>query len=251
MTSARLRPAAFALALALDLAGPAAAQEMLTDANIVTAIDISDSVSAADSRLELQALAQAIRSPQVLLAIGQGRHGRIGFAVFAWHHGHFPEIVAWTVIAGEADALAVAQAIEARLAVNLEREARGHAAYYIGRLTNLSRAIDHGGQMLAAAPFAADRDVLNIIGNGQDNVDEDPRSARDRLTGAGGTINGVVLGDDLTLVDYYRLQVIGGPGAFVMSMGDAAVFADVLRKKFVLDIALAAQPLARLARADP
>jgi Ca-activated chloride channel homolog len=170
--------------------------------------------------------------------VQSGRHGRIGFAVFAWHHGHFPAVVSWTLIAAEEDARQAARAIEARLAVDIEREARDRAAFYAGRLTGLTRAIDHARGLLAQAPFEADRAVVNIIGNGQDNVGGDADLARDRLVALGGTINGVVLGEDLAVLDYYRTQVIGGPGAFLLSMHDPATMADVLRKKFVLDIAM-------------
>jgi hypothetical protein len=242
-----LRSAAFALALAFVFGEPAVAQELPTDANIVTGIDISDSVSPADARLEIEALALAIRSPEVLGAIARGRHGRIGFAVFAWHHTLRPQVVAWTIIAGEEDARAAARAIEARLTVDIDLEAREDAAYFMGRLTNLSRAIDHARALLAAAPFSAERDVVNIIGNGADNIDEDAGVARDRLVHAGGTDNGVVLGEDGDVLAYYREEVIGGPGAFLMSLRDAAAFADVMRRKFVLDIVLSAPPAAVLA----
>ena len=45
--------------------------------------------------------------------------------------------------------------------------------------------------MLGQAPFAAKRAVVNMIGNGEDNVGEDPRRARDGLSAKGVTINGV------------------------------------------------------------
>jgi hypothetical protein len=80
--------------------------------------------------------------------------------------------------------------------------------------------------------------VINVIGNGWDNVGEGPRRARDRVVTTGGTINGVVLGVDPVLMSYYRSHVIGGPGAFLLSAGDPDAMTEVLARKFIYDIAL-------------
>jgi hypothetical protein len=229
------------LALCSGLLGGnvALAEGTATDANIVTGLDISYSIAPDDMRLEIEGMARAIRSPEVLAAIRKGRHGRVGFAVFAWHHDRFPVIVPWTVIASEADSLAVAGEIEARLEVDVETEARRNQAYYIGRLTNVSQAIDHAGEMISMAPYATDRAIVNIIGNGEDNVGEDAGPARERIIAMGGTVNGVVLGDDPVVLDYYRRQVIGGPGAFVISTDEAATLVEALTRKFLHDIVVA------------
>lgn len=234
------RMAPLALIGAILIARPAPAQDLAqdlaTDVNIVTALDISDSVDQSDMRIELSGMARAIRDPRVLEAIRMGERRRIGFAVFGWHHNQFPMIVAWTLIESEDDAITVSKRIEARLSVNLESEAREHATWYIGRLTDLSQAIDHASELLRAAPFRAKRPVINIVGDGKDNVAEDAPIARDRFLENGGTVNGVVLNADPALVAYYGDKVIGGPGAFVMSTRDDAVLVDVLVRKFIGDI---------------
>ena len=193
-------------------------------------------------QLEIEGMARAIRSPEVLAASQDGRYGRIGFAVFAWHHNQFPIVLPWAVIASKADALAVAREIEAHLRVNVETEDRANEAFYIGRLTNLSQAIDHAAEMISTAPYAADRAIVNIIGNGEDNVGEEAGVAGERVIAIGGTVNGVVLGHDPLMLDYYRQEVIGGRGAFVISTGDATTFVEVLTRKFLYDIVVAARP---------
>jgi hypothetical protein len=230
-----------ALGSALLCANVGLADDMATDANIVTGLDISDSIGQHDMQLEIDGMARAIRSPEVLAAIQAGRHGRIGFAVFAWHRGPFPLVVPWAVIASEADAAAVARQIEARLRVNLETEARANGAFYAGRLTDVSQAIDHAAEMISMAPYAADRAVVNIVGNGEDNVGEEAQVARQRFVARGGTVNGVVLGADPLVLDYYRQQVIGGPGAFVISTGEASSLVEVLTRKFLNDFVVAAR----------
>lgn len=224
------------LVLGLALAGPAASAETMTDASIVTGLDISDSISPEEIALELAGLARAIRDPRVMTAIKAGGRGRIGFAVFAWHHGQFPPVVPWMTIGSPQDAELAARAVEARMLVNISVESREHGEWYIGRLTNLSAAIDHADRMLLNAPFRGARDVINIVGNGDDNVGEDAGPSRDRFVGRGGTINGLVLAEDAEMVAYYREQVIGGRASFVMSVGRDGDVADAFVRKFIGDI---------------
>jgi Ca-activated chloride channel homolog len=224
------------LVLGLVLTRPAVSADTATDANIVTGLDISNSISPHNVQRELIDLAQAIRDPRVMTAIKAGRHGRIGFAVFAWHHGPFPSVAPWMIIASPQDAEIAARAIEARQLIDLELEGRAQTEWYIGRLTNISQAIEHADAMLLEAPYRSDRAVVNIVGNGEDNVGEDPAMARDRFVGRGGTINGMVLGADAAMVDYYRNRVIGGRAAFVMSIGQGVTMSDAFVRKFIGDI---------------
>jgi hypothetical protein len=224
------------LVLGLVLTRPAVSADTATDANIVTGLDISNSISPHNVQRELIDLARAIRDPRVMTAIKAGRHGRIGFAVFAWHHGPFPSVAPWMIIASPQDAEIAARAIEARQLIDLELEGRAQTEWYIGRLTDISQAIEHADAMLLEAPYRSDRAVVNIVGNGEDNVGEDPAMARDRFVGRGGTINGMVLGADAAMVDYYRNRVIGGRAAFVMSIGQSATMSDAFVRKFIGDI---------------
>jgi hypothetical protein len=224
----------FGLAAALLLGPAAVAGEILTDANIVTGLDISESVGSADMRRQLEGMALAIRSPEVLAAIRRGTAGRIGFAVFAWHQRQV-EVVPWTVIASEADAERVARELEARMGVDADLEARRSGPYHIGRLTDLSRAIDHASALLAAAP-PGQRHVVNIIGNGADNMGEEAGRARDRLMRAGATLNGVVFDGDPSTLAYFRDQVVGGTGAFLLTGDGTGAAREVLLRKFLRDL---------------
>jgi uncharacterized protein DUF1194 len=223
------------LAAALVLGRAGLAGEIVTDANIVTGLDISESIGAAAMRSELQGIARAIRSPEVLAAIRRGATGRIGFAVFAWHQRQF-EVVPWTLIASERDAEAVAEALEARMSVDADREARSAGPYHIGRLTDLSRAIDHAGALLAAAPVSGGRSVVNVIGNGADNMGEGAAPARDRLLDVGATLNGLVFGGDPGTIAYFRDEVVGGTGAFLIAADGSAAVLEVMRRKFLRDL---------------
>lgn len=232
----------------IPLSGAAAGGELATDANIVTALDISDSVDPQAAATEIQGMAHAIRAPEIIEAIQAGRHGRIGFAIFAWRDGAYPELVSWTTIASAADARAAARQLESDF--RAFAAADPPAAPSAPHMTDLSGAIDHAAILLLTAPFAADKSIVNVIGNGWDNVGEGPQRARDRIVAQGGTVNGVILGFDPVLMSYYRSTVIGGPGAFLLSIEDPAAMPAVLARKFLYDIALGrSEPVGRLAAA--
>lgn len=224
------------LTAALAVAEPSWAEVPRTDANLVSGLDISESVSGAEMRLQVRGMAEALRSPAFLAAVRSGREGRIGFAVFAWYHGHFPMVVPWRLIASEADAEAAARRIEALADVDVQAQAMARERFYAGRLTNLARAMSHAGEVLGAAPFPSGRGVVNIVGDGADNIGGAVGDARDRLVAAGITVNGVIIGDDADLLDYYRREVAGGDGAFVMAASSPDRVADVMLRKFVQDL---------------
>jgi hypothetical protein len=204
------------------------------DANIVTGLDVSSSINAMETLIQIEGMAQAIKSPAVVNAIQNGKLGRIGFTVFVWADGDYPDLVSWRAIAGQADADAASTEILAKLQALMDSASRS-----VGTLTNLSGAIDHASALLDGAPFHAKRRIVNIIGNGEDNVGEDPVRARAELIARGATINGVVVGGDPAVLNYYRNMVIGGRTAFVLPADKAETLAQIFAMKFVSEIASA------------
>lgn len=203
-----------------------------TDANIVTGLDLSSSIEAPEALLQVDGIVMAIRSPQIVAAIQQGQHGRIGFALFVWADGNHPVLAAWRVIGSPEDAAAVSTEAAKQL-----RAIRGSdIVVRLGALTDLSGAIDYGAEMLQAAPFATERRIINIIGNGVDNVGEHAWPARDRAVAQGITINGVALGRDRTIYRYFKREVIGGPHAFAFAASDPEHLVEVLARKFTTEI---------------
>jgi hypothetical protein len=159
-------------------------------------------------------------------------------AMFVWHDGWF-EVAPWTLVAGPEGAERVAQALEARRRVVLDDEAYRGLGAYIGRLTDLSRALDHAGDLIDAAPFVADRAVVNVIANGRDNMGNGAAPARDRLVAAGATVNGVALDGGPDLVAYFLGEVVGGRAAFVLDAASEAEMSDLMRRKLIADLIVA------------
>lgn len=235
-----VRLAFLALCGALSCLQAATAEELSTDANIITGLDVSSSINAQETMLQIDGMAQAIRSPAIMAAIQHGRHGRIGFAVFVWADGDYPELVSWRTIGSQEDAEATSTEITSRLESLIETSSRS-----VGTLTNLSGAIEHASDMLRLAPYPSKRTIVNIIGNGEDNVGEDPQRARAELLAHGATINGVVVGGDPAVLNYYRSQVIGGRTAFVLPADKPETLVHVFAMKFVSEIALHIEPAER------
>ena len=210
------------------------ADTVWTDANIVTGLDISGSVEPRDAQIQIDGIAMAIRAPEIVAAIRSGRYGRVGFAVFVWAEGTYPVLASWRLIGSSADALSVSDEVADRLHAIID----SGIASRLGALTDLSGALDYGGGMLRSAPFPTLHPILNIVGNGIDNVGDGARPARDRLVAQGITINGVALGYDHSIYEYFHQSVIGGPDSFVLAANDPEKLIEVMARKFVTEIVL-------------
>jgi hypothetical protein len=230
---------------------PIRAQEA-TDANLITAIDVSGSVKRADEHLEFDGMAAAVVDPRFLQAIARGRHGRIGFVAFTWANGEFVSLVPWTLIGSEADALQVAE----RLRTARGHPIRGYAMsapgnrsmrspgnerpWRTGRATDVSAAIERAMAVGVAAPFASHHQVINMCANGIDNVGDGPAAARDAADARGMIVNGLILGhggDAGEIAAYFRDHVQAGPGSFVIEARDFEDIASALLAKFLFELA--------------
>lgn len=215
------------------------AEDVRTDVNIVTGLDVSGSIEAVETQIQIDGMVMAIRSPEVVNAIRGGRYGRIGFTVFVWANGNFPVFAEWRLIGSAQEA----QAVSEDLAQRLRDIMNSGIGLRLGELTDLSGALSFGGAMLQSAPYVADRSILNIMGNGLDNVGEGPALARQWVLAQGGTINGVVIGHDRGVTSYFRREVIGGPAAFLLTAQHPETLVDVLKRKFATEIALNAEAI--------
>jgi Protein of unknown function (DUF1194) len=239
---------AIAVLLLLPATSPIAAEpRILTDANLVTALDVSDSIMRHEEWLEFEGLAKAVVSEAVLDAIAGGRYGRIGFAAFAWSSsGRFNVLVPWTLIESIDDAEAVAAPLRAfkidRSSWARQDNGPGGPPTAPAFQTDISAAIDFASELALMAPHASRRTVINVCANGSDNVAEDPSAARDRAVAAGSVINGLVMGGKKGLADYFREHVRGGAGSFVIEVPEPAALIDAMIDKLLRDLIAAPQP---------
>jgi Protein of unknown function (DUF1194) len=240
----------FLATLLACLTWPVLAQEA-TDANLITAIDVSGSIRVADERLQLEGMAEAVVDPRFLQAVTRGRHGRIGFVAFTWSNGEFLSLVPWTLIASEDDARQVAERLrQARgqpvLGYGVQASGNGmrvpnnRRSWRISQATDVSAAIERAIEVGADAPFASQHNVINVCANGIDNVGAGPDAARDRADAEGLIVNGLVLGnrDDAEVTaDYFREHVQAGPGSFVIVARAFEDVASAMLAKFLFELA--------------
>jgi hypothetical protein len=196
------------------------------DLILVLALDVSSSVDRKEFELQRRGLSTAFRHPQVIKAILRGRSRRIAVATVQWAgYRQQAVVLPWTVIANAAEALAYA-----------ERIGSMSRAYPDGA-THLGGIIEAGSALALTAPFAALRRVIDISGDGVDNVGGQPRKERAAAVAAGLTINGLAIANEVSgLPDYFRDYVIGGPGAFVMTAQDYDDFPRAILQKLIREI---------------
>ena len=231
------------LTFAASFARPADAEEppVAVDAAVVLAADVSRSIDDGEFALQRRGYVEAIQNPKLMDAISTGPHGAIALAYVEWAgESEQKNVVNWTVIRNAADARAFAAALTAA------------PRAFVGR-TAIGSAIDFSFALFAETEFAADRRIIDVSGDGTSNQGRSVTAARDAAIGSGAVINGLTIfnrraaagGGYLALhtnppgglAQYYRDNVIGGKGAFVVPIDDFNSIAEALLRKLVNEIA--------------
>lgn len=196
------------------------------DLALVLAVDSSGSVDDERFELQKQGYAKAFLDPKVLNAIRAGNEQAIAVSMMQWTGPTLHVVmVPWMVIKDRASAELMAAAIEAA------------PRRIFGGGTSLSGAIDYSVLMLAGVPYKASRRVIDISGDGSNNLGRPPEQARDEAVKMGIRINGLpILALEQDLDEYFRMNVIGGPGAFTIPIKSYDAFADAIMRKLVTEI---------------
>ena len=227
----------FAFLFAFALPASATAQQR-ADLQLVLAVDTSGSVDARRFELQKQGYVAAFRNPRVLLAIQSGATQSIAVTMTQWTGPALQaQVLPWTLLKDEGSVKRFAAAVD-----DTPRQ-----LFFGG--TSISGAIDHARSLLPESPFKAERQVIDVSGDGSNNRGRRVNDARDEAAAAGITINGLpitVLEPDLE--KYYRDNVIGGPGAFVIAADNYEMFADAILRKLIAEIAAVPQSFAELAK---
>ena len=242
--------AALTLMLATMAAGGVGAAESV-DLALVLAADVSRSVDEDEFKLQRQGYANAFTRPEVLRAIQAGPHRGIAVTFVEWSGASEQQVVVdWTVIRdGESGAVFASAVL-------------GPSRSFAG-FTSISGAIDFAVKRLAASGVEAQRRVIDISGDGNNNAGRPVTEARDEAVAHGITINGLAIINlhpnpgyfahtqppgGLPL--YYQQNVIGGPGAFLLVIDDFNSFGQAIVNKLVGEIASAPPAIGRAAAAQ-
>ncbi len=208
------------------------------DLELVLAVDASSSVSADEFELQIQGLAKAFRDPRVLQAVQAS--GDLGMAVslIQWSDARKQFLaVDWTLVTGAEGAGAFAE------------EVADTPRYLIGGGTAIGSALKFAMRLFDHNDYTGRRRVIDVSGDGRANQGAHPAALRDAAVARGITINGrAIVNEDPAVADYYRVNVIGGTGAFIMTANDYESYALAILIKLIKEIAgapIAARPCAR------
>jgi Protein of unknown function (DUF1194) len=218
---------AAALAAALALPVGASAGSGRADVALVVAVDVSGSVDDNRFKLQRQGIAAALESDEVATAVSGGVNQTIEIAVIEWAEEQ-RLVVPWTVLCGRNDL----QALAARI--------RGASRSWVHTMTDPAGGIAAAEQLFSEAPLTGMHQVIDVSGDGRQNAGEVPTAdARDAAVSHGFTVNGlpIVSGGEAGIVDWYRANVVGGPGAFLVVADSDDEFAAAFRQKLTLEIA--------------
>jgi hypothetical protein len=215
------------LVLLLGPANPAGAAE--TDLALVLAVDVSASVDAGEYELQHEGIARAFENPGVVAALSGGAKGGIDVLVLEWSDRDKQAVtVGWTAVHDKDSAAAFAARLRAG-----KRSSHGLTA--IGDALLASAA---AFKTLADHPA---RRVIDLSGDGIANIGPPPSEVRDALVAKGITINGLAIQQTEPYVgSYYDMNVIGGAGAFLLTVENFASFAQAIQQKLLGEIAGAA-----------
>jgi len=227
------------LALLLVLLCPVLARAgEAVDLVLVLVSDVSRSIDDSEFRMQKEGYAAAFNDPRVLAAIKGGPIGAIAVAYIEFAGSYeVRTVLDWRGIRDAASAKAMTDALAAA------------PRSFWGR-TSISAGIDRAMQMVAENPFESQRRVIDVAGDGTNNSGREVTAARDDAVAAGVTVNGLAIINENPvsytfahvqppggLPNWYKENVTGGPGNFVVEVRTFEVFGEAMARKLINEIA--------------
>jgi hypothetical protein len=221
------------LTAALLVGGAAVARAEPVDLELVLAADGSGSIDDGEMRLQRQGYADAITDPEVLQAIASGFLGKIAVTYIEWGGATSQHVIVdWSVIDGPESAKLFADRL-----VTTPRAATGW--------NSIANAIAFSHKLMDENVHEGTRRIIDVSADSGNYGGMPLPLARQAALDADITINGLAIlcracngrptsGD---LEGHFRRDIIGGFGAFVVTVDDTTSFPEAVRKKLLLEIA--------------
>ncbi|PTM95358.1 DUF1194 domain-containing protein [Mycoplana dimorpha] len=220
-----------ALAVCCSLVGggaPAELRPLDVDLELVLAVDISYSMEIDEQQVQRRGYVNAFLQPALVNAIQGGSLGRIAVTYVEWG-GSAAQVVPWTLIDGPDSAARFAEELRLRPLRRLP-------------FTSISNTLAFSRKLFQASRFAGVRRVIDISGDGTNNAGVPAPVARNSTVAQGIVIDGLpimIRPGSASIPDldaYYAECVIGGPGAFLLTVKELGDFAGAILKKLVIEI---------------
>ncbi|GGD50273.1 DUF1194 domain-containing protein [Lacimicrobium alkaliphilum] len=214
-----------ALFFAGALSGAAQADLIETDLELQLLADVSGSVDSSEYALQLTGYANAFRSSTIIDAITSGAIGSIAVQYIEWSGSTQQQVqVDWMLIDSTATSNAFADALE-----NVSRAFSG--------MTAIGSALDFGAGLFATNDFTSSRKVVDVSGDGALNDGISVQDGQSAVLNAGiDVINGITIGNEGGLQDFYQQNVIAGTDAFHIHAEDFADFSAGIEQKLEREI---------------
>lgn len=196
---------------------------LAADCRLVLALDVSSSVDPAEDTLQRGGLASALIAPEVQAAFFSSPLP-VALTAFEWSGRYNQQLLLdWRTISDPATLLGAAETIG--------RSRRGSDDYP----TAVGYALGYGAGLLRRGPDCLFR-TLDLSGDGENNEGFPPDAAYRAFPFDGVTVNGLVVNAadfeaEITLIDFYRTQVLHGPGAFLEIAQGFEDFERAMRRK--------------------
>jgi hypothetical protein len=203
------------------------------DTELVVAVDVSNSMDREEQKLQREGYITGLTSREFMQAIQQGTHGKVAVTYVEWAGLYDQKIVMpWRLIDGPQSAFAVAEEI-------------ARAPYRNAPRTSIYGALLFAKPLFQSSGYNGLRRVIDVSGDGVNNMGPSAALMRNDVVESGITINGLPImlqrpygrSSDANLDLYYEDCVIGGPGSFMVVIQDREQFKEATRTKLVLEIA--------------
>ena len=195
---------------------------------LVLALDVSSSVDAGEDRLQRGGLAAALIAPDVQAAF-LSSPDPVALFVFEWS-GRYnqADLTDWVLIETPTDLRRVSE----RIATST----RSHDDFP----TAMGYALGHAAVRMRDAP-ECHRRTVDVSGDGVNNDGFGPQIAYRAFDFADVTVNGLVINAgefeaEIDLIDFFRAEVIRGPGAFVEIANGFADYERAMRRKLIREV---------------
>ena len=211
------------LAAVLILNGPNMARACGLE--LVLAMDVSRSVINDEFDLQVGGLANALRDPEIIEAIGW-IPGGVMATVTQWSGPQKQhQSVGWRHLTNPSSVVSFAKEIDF-----IRRQ-------FFASYTAIGDALWHANTLSASNPKTCKRRVIDVSGDGASNRGREPARVADALAANGVTINAVVIrGARPDPAQYYLDNVVRGPGAFIEIAETFHDYARAIHQKLLREL---------------
>ncbi|MGI9350864.1 MAG: DUF1194 domain-containing protein [Rhizobiaceae bacterium] len=228
--------AAIAVLVSILVADIAKAEEV--DLELVLAMDASGSISENEFILQLEGTAAAFRDPAIQAAIVSGPIGKIAVVVMLWSDAAFPKVNSgWFVLDSPQSANSFARLVRT-FQLNEDK-----TIGFGGGGTGIGSGVEEGLRLLNNNRYKGLRRVIDVSGDGVETEFWFSKSvmmpdAKILANAENVVINGlpILTRDFPDLDEYYRQNVISGPGSFVIAAKNFRDFGRAFREKLFREI---------------